>query len=399
MRAKERSEPSRPAGLEFSLVIGGPLYRVLRRAHLDGSDHELLGRRVGLAVLIAWIPLLLLSLREGNIWSGTLVPFFHDIDTHVRFLVVVPMLFVAEIVLHGRLGQAVQKFRERDLITEAQRAKSDALIATAVRWLDSVWVELLLVAIVYTVGVNGVWRHVSALPMDTWYGTFEQGRRIPSAAGWWLGWVSIPLLQFLLLRWHYRLLVWWRLLWQLSRLGLNLQPLHPDRCGGLGFLGHLSIAFAPFLFAEGALMSGQIADQIFYVGAALPEFKLEIATLVLVAVFVILGPLLMFMPALATAKRLGLGTFGTFGMRYVRDFERKWLSGTDPGETLVGNADIQSLADLGNSYATLNDMRFVPFNLATVAVLAAAVLAPIAPLLLTMISLDTLLSQMLKVLF
>ena len=70
-------------------------------------------------------------------------------------------------------------------------------------------------------------------------------------------------------------------------------------------------------------------------------------------------------------------------MRYVRDFERKWLSGTDPGETLVGNADIQSLADLGNSYATLNDMRFVPFNLATVAVLAAAVLAPIAPLLLT----------------
>ena len=83
----------------------------------------------------------------------------------------------------------------------------------------------------------------------------------------------------------------------------------------------------------------------------------------------------------------------------MRDFDRKWLSGTRPDETLVGNADFQSLADLGNSYATLNDMRLVPFNLSSAVVLAAAVLAPIAPLLLTMISLEALLSQMLKVLF
>ena len=393
------NEHPRPAGLEFSLVIGGPLYRILRRAHLDGNEHELLGRRIGLAVLIVWVPLLLLSLRDGNAFSGTLVPFFRDVDTHVRFLIVLPMLFVAEIVLHARVGQAIQKFRERELISEGQQAKSDALVATAVRWLDSVWVELFLVAIVYTVGVNGVWRHVSALPMDTWYGAFEQGRRYPSAAGWWLGWVSLPVLQFLLLRWYYRLLVWWRLMWQVSRLDLNLQPLHPDRCGGLGFLGQLSVAFAPFVFAEGALMSGQIADQIFFVGASLPEFKLEIATLVLVAVLVILGPLLMFAPPLANARRIGLGKYGTLGTQYVRDFDRKWLSGTRPDETLVGNADFQSLADLGNSYATLDNMRLAPFNLSNAVVLAAAVLIPIAPLLLTMISLEALLSQMLKVLF
>ncbi len=388
------------ANVPFSLVIGGPLYRLLRRARLDGDEHELLGRRVALAVVLTWFPLLVLSMFDGTVWSGVQVPFLRDIDTHVKFLVVLPMLFLAEFVLHRRVGQAVQKFRERELIPESLSARSDAVIATAKRWLDSVWVELLLIALVYTVGVNGVWRHVTALHMSTWYGDFEGGRRIPSAAGWWLGWVSIPLLQFLLLRWYYRLLVWWRLMWQVSRMGLELQPLHPDRCGGLGFLGLLSMAFTPFLFAEGALMSGQIASQIFFADATLPQFKVELLAVVVVAVFVIVGPLLMFAPALAQAKRLGLGRYGTLGTLYARAFERKWLGGSAPAdEPLIGTGDIQSLADLGNSYATLNDMRVVPFDTRSILRLAIAVLAPIAPLLLTMISMDQLVSQMLKVLF
>ena len=390
---------SRTTASDFSLVIGGPLYRILRRARLDGSHHELLWRRIALAILVTWLPLLVLSLWDGNAWNGTLVPFVRDVDTHVRFLIVVPLLFVAEIVLHGRVGQAVEKFRDRDLIPASKSAQADAVIATAVRWLDSVWVELLLIAIVYTVGVNGVWRHVSALEIDTWYGAFADGRRIPSLAGWWLGWVSIPVIQFLLLRWYYRLLVWWRLLWQVSRMDLDLQPLHPDRCGGLGFLGQLSVAFAPFLFAEGAMMAGQIADQILFAGKSLPNFKIELLAVTIMAVFVILGPLMMFAPGLARAKRLGLGKYGTLGTRYARDFDRKWLSGVPNDETLVGSGDIQSLADLGNSYATLDEMRVVPFKLATALRLAAAVLLPIAPLLLTMISMEELLSQMMKVLF
>jgi hypothetical protein len=393
------SERPRASILDFSLVIGGPLYRMLRRAHLDGSDHELLWRRVALAIVITWLPLLILSLWDGNAWNGTLVPFARDIDTHVRFLVVVPLLFVAEIVLHGRVGQAVRKFQERELIPDGKSAQADAVVATAVRWLDSVWVELLLIVFVYTVGVNGVWRHVSALEVETWYGAFAHGLRIPSVAGWWLGWVSIPVLQFLVLRWYFRLLVWWRLLWQVSRMDLDLQPLHPDRCGGLGFLGHLSVAFSPFLLAEGALMAGQIADQIFFAGKTLPQFKIELAAVTVVAVLVILGPLMMFAPGLAQAKRRGLAEYGTLGTQYARDFHRKWLSGKRTDETLVGSADLQSLADLGNSYETLSEMRIVPFKLSTALQLAAAVLLPIAPLLLTMISLEELLSQMVKVLF
>jgi len=132
----------------------------------------------------------------------------------------------------------------------------------------------------------------------------------------------------------------------------------------------------------------------------LPEFKVELVAVAILAVFVIVGPLLMFAPALAQAKRAALGRYGTLGTLYARSFERKWLGGGMPiDEPLIGSGDIQSLADLGNSYETLNDMRLVPFDLRSILRLAIAVLAPIAPLLLTMISMEQLLSQILKVLF
>ena len=50
--------------------------------------------------------------------------------------------------------------------------------------------------------------------------------------------------------------------------------------------------------------------------------------------------------------------------RYVDDFEQKWvLDDAACSEELLGAADIQSLADLGNSYAFVRDMRPVPFGL------------------------------------
>ena len=139
----------------------------------------------------------------------------------------------------------------------------------------------------------------------------------PSLAGWWLGCVSLPLFQFLLLRWYFRLFIWARFLWQVSRIELKLMPTHPDRCGGLGFLALVSHAFAPLLLAQGALLAGMMANRIFYAGAKLPEFKVEIIGLVAVMVFAVLGPLLVFAPKLAAAKRAGLREYGTLAQRYV----------------------------------------------------------------------------------
>jgi hypothetical protein len=216
----------------------------------------------------------------------------------------------------------------------------------------------------------------------------------------WYGYVSVPFFQFLLIRWYFRLFIWARFLWQVSRLDLSLVPTHPDRVGGLGFLANTVYAFMPLAVAHGALLAGLLANRIFYLGAALPEFKAEIAVVVVFLLGVVLGPLLVFAPQLAEAKRKGNREYGTLAERYVREFDAKWLRGGAPAdEALVGSGDIQSLADLGNSFEVVRTMRLAPVTSQAIFQLVVATLAPIVPLALTMMSLEELLKQLIGIVF
>jgi hypothetical protein len=85
-------------------VLGGPLFQLLRRAHLSGNALELLRQRILIISLLVWLPLLALSALEGQALGGrAAIPFLLDGDVHVRFLVTLPLLIVAELVVHQRL--------------------------------------------------------------------------------------------------------------------------------------------------------------------------------------------------------------------------------------------------------------------------------------------------------
>ena len=386
---------------DFSLVLGGPLYQFLRRAHLTGDSLQLLHRRMVVLTVVAWAPLLVLSVAEGHAWDGNIaVPFLYDVELHVRLLLALPLLVVAETVVHKRMRLVVRQFLDPGLIPDAARATFDEAVASAMRLRNSIAAEVLLISLVYVVGVGLLWRTQVALDVSSWYGTSADGRLRPSVAGWWMGFVSLPLFQFLLLRWYFRLFIWARFLWRVSRIDLAFMPMHPDRCGGLGFLASVSYAFSPVLLAQGAVLAGMIANRIFFAGAKLPEFKVEIIGLVAVMVFAVLGPLLVFGPQLEAAKRQGLREHGTLAQRYAREFDHKWLrGGAAPDEPLIGSADIQSLADLGNSFEIVKGMRWAPFTLQTVLQLAVTTLVPVLPLALTMISLEELLVRLLQTVF
>ncbi len=104
---------------DFSLVLGGPLFQLLVRAHL--SDDALLHvrQRIIVIALLSWLPLLLLSALEGQLLGGSAaVSFLQDIEVHIRFLVALPLLIGAELVVHRRMRPIVQTFLERRLVAE-----------------------------------------------------------------------------------------------------------------------------------------------------------------------------------------------------------------------------------------------------------------------------------------
>jgi hypothetical protein len=259
--------------------------------------------------------------------------------------------------------------------------------------------EVLLIAFVYLVGISIIWRQYLALDTATWYATPLAGGSELTFAGQWYGYVSLPLFQFLLCRWYFRVFIWTRLLWQISRIPLALVPTHPDRVGGLGFLSNTVYAFIPLVLAHGAILAGTLASQVFYAGARLTDFRLEILLLAIFIVCLFVGPLMVFAPQLSRAKRAGLQEYGTLAQEYVRAFDTKWLRGRPVDEPMLGSADLQSLADLGNSFEIVREMRIVPVSKEAVFQLGVATLVPIAPLVLTLMPLEELLRKLLGVIF
>ena len=376
------------------------MYQLLRRSRLSDDALTLVHRRILAGVLITWVPLLVLSIVEGRAWWGsTDVPFLLNFEVHARLLLAMPLLVVAELVVHARMRRPLVQFLDRKLIRESDVPRFHALIASAMSLRNSVAAEVTLIIVVYGLGI--VVSQYLAVDGDTWAaGEGGSGFGSRSLAGWWQMLVSVPIFQFLLLRWYYRLFIWTRFLWQVSRIELQLIPTHPDRAGGLGFLAVIVNAFAPFLVAHGVLLAGLIADRIFFVGATLPQFIVEIAAVVGALVFVVLCPLIVFGEQLARARRTGLAEYGVLAQRYVREFDAKWIRGDrDPNEPLVGSSDVQSLADLAQSFDVIRTMRFVPFSKETVFQLGVITLAPLLPLTLTMISVEELLKRLLGAVF
>ena len=351
---------------DFSLVLGGPLYQLWRGTRLAGDALELLHRRIIAMALVTWVPLLLLSIAEGHAWGDSVtLPFLHDVELHVRLLLALPLLIVAELVVHQRMRPVVGQFLDRGLIPDAARAQFDAAIASALRLRNSVAAEVLLIAFVYVVGVGFIWRTQS--PWTWRVGT--ACRRMADGSRRWPGggWASSAC----------------RCSSSCCCAGISGCSSGRASCGRCrasicGSCRRIRTARAAWAssarwpmrsrrccWPRGSLLAGMIANRIFYAGATLPEFKLELIGLVALMVFAILGPMLVFGPQLAAAKRAGLREYGMLAQRYVREFDGKWLRGGAPAdEPLIGSADIQSLADLGNSFEVVKGMRFGAVHLA-----------------------------------
>ena len=381
---------------DLSLVMGGPLYQAYLRCRLARPPIELVSRRIIALVLITWVPLAVLSVVEGRAVGGVDVPFIENISAHVRFLIVVPLLIAAEVIVHRQITRSVKQFKGRALVAPEDEPQFNEAVTGALRLRNSTVVEVALLVLSFTVGF-WMWRSHVAMHTDTWYAPGDGGAPF-TMAGYWYAFVSLPFFRFLMYRWHFRVLVWYRFLWKVSRIPLRLNALHPDRAGGLRFLDATPFAFLPVLLAPTALLAAEIGDRIFQLGAKLPQFQLDIVVVLIAVLLLVYLPLLFFVTRLFDARWKGLRDYGGFAARYVEDFRDKWIKGKEGAEkgAELGSGDIQSLADLANSFQVVDAMSIVPFNFKSVLCLGVLVLLPLAPLLFTMMPINEMIDRLIK---
>lgn len=386
---------------DFSLVQGGLFYRVLRSLNLCDDRLEPSYRRIIVLAALTWLPMQVLSVIDGRVSGGVDIPFLRDVENHVRFLVALPLMLAAETLVHRLLSPRIRTFIRRNIIVDSDLQRFRDAIISASRLRDSASIELLLLIAVYALGsyFYGSLMASASGECSTWYAAPGQGRWNLTFAGYWLVLVSLPIFQFIFVRWYFRIIIWFIFLLRVSRLDLNLLPTHSDRAAGLGFLNKCAYSFSYWMIAQGAIISGYIAGQVLHFGADPRDYKLESAGVVILVLISVLSPLAVFAPRLIQAKWERGGDFGTFASKYVQRFESKWISGRNPThEELLGTGDLQSLADLGNSYVVIEETKTVPFSTSDVLYMALMTLAPFLPLLLFVFSLEELLDRLVNIL-
>jgi hypothetical protein len=239
----------------FSLVSGGLLFQLFRKAHLWSAEPRLVFRRVLVVLCLVWLPLLVLSAFAGSALGGAVsVPFLHDFDANIRFLIALPILLAAEVGVDSSTSPSLQRFVTRRIVLEEDLPAFRAAMRSASRLCNSFVIDIGLIIVVYTAG-HWLWLSRVALGESTWYGSLQGTHLHLTVAGYWYAFFSIPVFRFIAARWYLRLFIWFQLLWRVSRLNLELEPAHPDRAGGLNFLGTASYAFAPILVAQGAVLA------------------------------------------------------------------------------------------------------------------------------------------------
>jgi hypothetical protein len=383
---------------QFSLTKGGPFFQLMVRSGLIKPDFARPARRAIFFALFTWLPIFIFSLIQGLAFGGVKLPFVYDFTASVRFLICVPLLIVADVLLDMRTTAVVKHMLNAGLVQEKDYPALAFAIQRAGKLRDSLLAEAIIIGVV-VVSVIFVRLEYSGSE-STWQVLVSEGRGTRTLAGWWYLLVGIPFFQFLLARWLWRFFIWSELLWRFSKMDLQLIPTHPDLAAGLGFLSAAQAKYGIVVFAVSAVMASKIGEDIVYGGAALIDFKFIIGGYVVLMLILLLSPLLVFTPKLINVKRIGLLEYSALANEYTEAFDRKWVrKEAAEGEQLLGSGDIQSLADLGNSFGFVRNMRTFPVDLNGVIPVVIATALPMLPLMLTVYPFDDLVWKLVGFLF
>jgi hypothetical protein len=378
-----------PASSEFSLFEEGPPAGLQRRLGIAPTGPLRTGRRAWLVVLSGWAPLLVLTAVQGALDDpGLAKAFLADLAAHARLLVAAPLLVAADVFCGKRLGAILAHFIDAGLVRDEDIPRFRALTTSAAKLRDSAVAEVIIVLASYGLAAVTL-LNASHTQLPDWY---RSGAGL-SWAIWWYGLVSLPLLLTLLLGWGWRLLLWTRLLAGIARLPLRLIPAHPDRAAGLRFVGYSLRAFSLLGLALGTISAGTVANGVVHEGLHLSHFAHAIAGVAAFSVIAFCGPLFLLLPVLTREWRRGMFEYGALADRFGRHFERKWFDGRKMDESTLEVQDFSAATDLYQTVGNVYQMRLLPFELRSVALLVIATLLPYVPVVLMATPIDAILGM------
>ena len=355
----------------------GPFERVQDWLRLGRLERARVVRRAVIFAAIAWLPLVVLAAIEGLAMGATpRESLLLDLSAYARYLIALPALVLAEWICLPRLAAIARHFGDSGLITDADRARYEAVMASSHQLLDWRWAAwvLVLAAYVWTVLTSQV---LYPAELSTWVARISDGERERSLAGWWRLLVSQPLVVALAAAWLWRAGVWARFVWKVSRLDLQLVPAHPDLVGGLHFVTGSLGAFALVSLAIGATLAGSVAESIFIDRLPPSDFTFVPVFSVVVVLILFAAPLLPFGRALRSARRQGMYTYGELAAALGRRFERRWLVRSESvDDEALSVPDFSATTDLYGIAANVRDMRGVIIDVRSLVPLVLTSLLP-----------------------
>jgi hypothetical protein len=379
------------------LFQGGPPSGLQTLIGLMRPDRPNVAIRAAIAAGVGWLPLAVMTAAQSAfLGDGSFGSFLADYGVHARSLIAVPLLIAAEAVCLPRLSAIARQFCDAGLVDARDVAAFRRAVASTRRLRDSMRLELALLALAVTI-VFALLLASSPGMFPPWHSLRIGGKTMFSPAGWWHGYVSVWILLVLVLGWLWRLMLWTRFLFVVSRLKLKLIASHPDRAGGLKFVGISAQAFSVLAFSLSAIVAGTVANRVLHDGASILSFKYIVLgyTAFILALFA--GPLVVFAGQLLETWRRGMFEYGALARGVGLAMERKWL-GRPPGDAVLDANDFSATTDLYSIVSNVYGMTVVPLSLTNVVVLVAATLLPFAPIVAMSVSPEVILQKLMGML-
>jgi hypothetical protein len=388
-------EKTRADELAFSPIDNEAPLRWMRQAGLVPAGELGLARRAIFLALLTWLPIAVWAALTGHFLTPSAgEPLLQHYGVHVRCLVAIPLLVLAEGFVHRAAIQIVPQFLASGVVPPERLAQFEAVLRDLRRLRSSTmpWI--------FMIGLTLAWSIVDHPDphADSMAWALERDGSL-GFGGWWMVYVARPIFVALLLGWLWRLLLVTICFWRVGKLGLSLVPTHPDRVGGLAFVERLPGAFAPVTLAVAAVICSRWAHELVYHDAVLRSFIVPVATFSVLWTVLLLLPLLALAPVLMRARKESLRAYATLVGNQGRLVHRRWILGESVGdEALLDAPEIGPVADAAALYDAVKRMQIAPIGIGSLVAILLPFAVPVLAITLLRVPLKEVLNALLKAL-